>query len=171
MHFSDLIYCSQVVEKNPNPEELLGKYLRDECILWLHVYVQYMYIMCNRALHGPEIYAQARPANMIWGPGPAWARSSCADLARARPANWIMRPGPGPARNNYVQARPGPQNNFIFEAQARARGPRAGPLARPHRPTKQQNYYCVHILMWLLSCYVHNHMYSISNVCVKSSMD
>ena len=44
---------------------------------------------------------------MMWGPGPARARSSCAD-----------RPGPGPrgparplpGRKKYVQARPGPQN-------------------------------------------------------------
>ena len=53
------------------------------------------------------------------------------------------------ARNNYVQARPGPQNNFIFEAQAQPELAGPGPGHRPDhiRPTKQQNYYCVHILM------------------------
>ena len=83
----------------------------------------------------------------------------------------LCRPGPGPARKlNYeAGARPGPQQlcpgparpatQFHIWGPARARGPRAGPLARPHRPKKQQYYYCVHIPMWLLSCYVHNHMY------------
>ena len=113
----------------------------------------YLDTIHSRALHGPEIQAQARPANMIWGPGPARARGSCADLARARPANWIMRPGPGPARNNYVQTRPGPQNNFIFEAQARPEPAGPGP---GHWPD--------HIGL-------RNSNIIISNVCVKSSMD
>ena len=89
---------------------------------------------------------------MIWGPGPARARSICEDPARARPANWIMRPGPGPTR-------PAKQFNMWGPGPARARGPRAGLLARSHRHTKQQLYYCVHILMWQLSCYVRNHMH------------
>ena len=78
---------------------------------------------------------------MIWGPGPARARSSCEDPARARPANWIMRPEPGPARNKYVQARPGPQNNLICEAQARPKPAGPGPGYWPdHIGTQNSNF-------------------------------
>ena len=79
--------------------------------------VQYV---STRALHGPEIKAQARPANMIWGPSPARARNSWADPARALPANWIMKPGP--ARKKYVQARHATQWSYLR--------PRPGPSPR-----------------------------------------
>ena len=118
----------------------------------------------SRPRPGPQTWfeaqAQPGPAAVVqtW-PGPARKLNY---EARARPGPQQLCPGP---------ARPAKQFHIWGPGPAGAHGPRAGPLARPHRPTKQQNYYCVHILMWLLSCYVHNHMYSISNVCLKASMD
>ena len=52
-----------------------------------------------------------------------------------------MRPGPGPARNKYVQARPGPQNNLICEAQARPKPAGPGPGYWPdHIGTQNSNF-------------------------------
>ena len=73
----------------------------------------------TRALHGPEIQAQARPANMIWGPGPARARSSCADPARK--LNYEARPGPQHLCPGT--ARPAKQFHINFKDPARAIGP------------------------------------------------
>ena len=91
----------------------------------------------SRPRPGPEIWfeAQARP-------GPA-----AVVMTRPGPGPQIELWGPGPARPATSMSRPGPQNNLICEAPARARGPRAGLFARSHRHTKQQLFYCVHILM------------------------
>ena len=116
-------------------------------------------IQCSHCTLGPctGLKFRPRPGLQIWFE------------AQARPGpQQLCRPGPGPARKlNYEararharsRSRPGPQHNCHIwgPGPARARGLRAGPLARPHT-TKQQHDYCIRILMGLLRGYVHNHI-------------
>ena len=124
--------------------------------------------LCDIMCIGPCMGLKSRPR-----PGPQiWFEAQ----ARSGPVA-VVQTGPGPARKINYEARAWPGQQKIYQARpriparktisylspdpARARGPRAGPLARSHiiMPTKQQYYYCVHIIMWLLSCYIHNHMH------------
>ena len=108
----------------------------------------------SRPRPGPQIWfeAQARP-------GPATAVKTRPGPGPARKLNYEARARSGPQQVCPGPARPAKQFNMWGPDPARARGPRAGLLARLHRHTKQQFYYCVHIIMWLLSCCVRNHMH------------
>ena len=101
------------------------------------------------------------------GPGPQQLCRPSPDTARK--LNYKARARPGPQQVCPGPARPANQFHIWGPGPARARGPRAGPLARPHRPTKLELYYCVHILMWLISCYVYNHMFVWSLVSTSTS--
>ena len=94
-----------------------------------------------------------RPGPQIWFE--AQARPGPAAVVQTRPANWIMRPGP-------QKVCTGPQHNCYIWGPARARGLRAGPLARPHIYTTKTGILllCTHSnVTGLLSWYVHKHMH------------